>query len=87
MTSPSKTTVRCRVPAAHRAGDATVAGPPIPEENQDPMFTISAFVDALTLEEVSEVMSISLATVERDLKFSRSWLNNQLSPAGGNSPL
>src|SRR5580704_6785122 len=34
------------------ARDATVVGPLTSEENRDPMFTISAFVDALTLEEV-----------------------------------
>src|ERR1700722_12347389 len=52
LTSPSKTTVGCPLPAARRAGDARGVGPPAPEENRDPMFTISAFVDALTLEEV-----------------------------------
>src|SRR5271163_3686209 len=52
LTSPSKTAVGCRFPAARRAGDARVVGPSTPEENRDPMFTISAFVDALTLEEV-----------------------------------
>jgi RNA polymerase sigma factor (TIGR02999 family) len=36
------------------------------------------FFLALTMEEVSEVLSISLATAERDLKFSRSWLYHEL---------
>ncbi len=45
------------------------------------------FYLALTLEEVADVMSISLATVERDLKFSRSWLNHQMSPTAGSRAL
>jgi len=36
------------------------------------------FFLALTMEEVAEVLSISLATAERDLKFSRSWLYHEL---------
>jgi RNA polymerase sigma factor (TIGR02999 family) len=45
------------------------------------------FYLALTLEEVAEIMSISLATVERELKFSRSWLHHQLTPAAGTPAL
>ncbi len=37
------------------------------------------FFLALTMEESAEVLSISLATAERDLKFSRSWLFNELN--------
>jgi RNA polymerase sigma factor (TIGR02999 family) len=37
------------------------------------------FFLALTMEETAEVLSISLATAERDLKFSRSWLFHELS--------
>ena len=37
------------------------------------------FFLALTMEEAAEVMGISLATAERDLKFARSWLHAQLS--------
>ena len=37
------------------------------------------FFLALTMEETAEVLSISLATAERDLKFSRSWLFNELN--------
>jgi DNA-directed RNA polymerase specialized sigma24 family protein len=40
------------------------------------------FFLALTMEEAAEVLSISLATAERDLKFSRSWLYQELHPAG-----
>jgi RNA polymerase sigma factor (TIGR02999 family) len=36
------------------------------------------FFLALTMEETAEVLSISLATAERDLKFSRSWLFHEL---------
>ena len=38
------------------------------------------FFLALTMEEAAEVLQISLATAERDLKFSRSWLNKELRP-------
>ena len=38
------------------------------------------FFLALTMEEASDVLSISLATAERDLKFSRSWLHRELNP-------
>jgi DNA-directed RNA polymerase specialized sigma24 family protein len=37
------------------------------------------FFLALTMEETAEVLSISLATAERDLKFSRSWLFHELN--------
>jgi RNA polymerase sigma factor (TIGR02999 family) len=39
------------------------------------------FFLALTMEEAAEVLSISLATAERDLKFSRSWLFHELNSA------
>ena len=39
------------------------------------------FFLALTLEETAEVLSISLSTAERDLKFSRSWLHHELRSA------
>jgi len=39
------------------------------------------FFLALTMEETAEVLSISLATAERDLKFSRSWLFHELNSA------
>jgi RNA polymerase sigma factor (TIGR02999 family) len=39
------------------------------------------FFLALTMEESAEVLSISLATAERDLKFSRSWLFHELNHA------
>ena len=37
------------------------------------------FFLALTMEEAAEVLQISLATAERDLKFSRSWLHKELA--------
>ena len=37
------------------------------------------FFLALTMEETAHVLGISLATAERDLKFSRSWLHNELT--------
>ena len=40
------------------------------------------FFLALTMDEAADVLSISLATAERDLKFSRSWLHQELSHAG-----
>lgn len=40
------------------------------------------FFLALTMEEAAEVMGISLATAERDLKFARSWLHAQLNAGG-----
>jgi len=39
------------------------------------------FFLALTMEETAEVLSISVATAERDLKFSRSWLFHELNSA------
>ena len=36
------------------------------------------FFLALSIEEASEVLQLSPATVERDLKFARSWLYNEL---------
>ena len=38
------------------------------------------FFLALTMEEAADVLQISLATAERDLKFSRSWLHKELRP-------
>jgi RNA polymerase sigma factor (TIGR02999 family) len=40
------------------------------------------FFLALTMDEVADVLAISLATAERDLKFSRSWLHHELNYAG-----
>ena len=37
------------------------------------------FFLALTMEETAEILSISLATAERDLNFSRSWLFHELN--------
>ncbi len=39
------------------------------------------FFLALTMEEVADVLVISRATAERDLKFSRSWLYQELHAA------
>ena len=39
------------------------------------------FFLSLTMEEAADVLQISLATAERDLKFSRSWLHKELRPA------
>jgi RNA polymerase sigma factor (TIGR02999 family) len=36
------------------------------------------FYLALTMDEAADVLSISLATAERDLKFARSWLHREL---------
>lgn len=41
------------------------------------------FFLALTMEETADVLSISVATAERDLKFSRSWLFHELKVAPG----
>jgi len=41
------------------------------------------FYLALTMEEASDVLAISIATAERDLKFARSWLHRELQSAGG----
>jgi RNA polymerase sigma factor (TIGR02999 family) len=40
------------------------------------------FFLALTMDEAADVLAISLATAERDLKFSRSWLHHELNHAG-----
>lgn len=40
------------------------------------------FFLALTMDEAADVLAISLATAERDLKFSRSWLHHELNPTG-----
>jgi RNA polymerase sigma factor (TIGR02999 family) len=40
------------------------------------------FFLALTMEEAADVLGVSIATAERDLKFSRSWLYRELNPAG-----
>ena len=39
------------------------------------------FFLALTMDEAAEVLGVSLATAERDLKFSRSWLYRELNPS------
>jgi len=41
------------------------------------------FYLALTMDEAAEVLSISVATAERDLKFARSWLHRELHPVPG----
>lgn len=41
------------------------------------------FYLALTMDEASDVLGVSLATAERDLKFARSWLYRELNPARG----
>lgn len=41
------------------------------------------FYLALTVDEAADVMSISTATAERDLRFARSWLHHELHPAAG----
>jgi len=41
------------------------------------------FFLALTMDEAAEVLGISLATAERDLKFARSWLHRALHPPVG----
>jgi RNA polymerase sigma factor (TIGR02999 family) len=40
------------------------------------------FFLALTLDEAADVLEVSVATVERELKFARSWLHRELNPAG-----
>ncbi len=44
------------------------------------------FFLALTMEEAAEVLQISLATAERDLKFARSWLHKELGADYGLGP-
>jgi RNA polymerase sigma factor (TIGR02999 family) len=39
------------------------------------------FYLSLTMDEAADVLSISLATAERDLKFARSWLHKELRAA------
>jgi RNA polymerase sigma factor (TIGR02999 family) len=36
-----------------------------------------------TAEETAELMNVSKATIDRDLRFTRSWLIDRLSPPGG----
>ena len=43
------------------------------------------FFLALTMDEAADVLGISLATAERDLKFARGWLYRRLRPAAGSS--
>ena len=38
------------------------------------------FYLALTMDEASEVLGVSVATAERDLKFARSWLYREMNP-------
>ncbi len=38
------------------------------------------FFLALTMDEAADVLGVSVATAERDLKFSRSWLYRELNP-------
>jgi RNA polymerase sigma factor (sigma-70 family) len=39
------------------------------------------FFGGLTVEETAEVLSVSVATVMRDWRFTKAWLEKQLSPA------
>jgi hypothetical protein len=39
------------------------------------------------MEEAADVLDISLATAERDLKFSRSWLHKELRPLAAGTAL
>jgi len=41
------------------------------------------FFLALTMDEAADVLGVSVATAERDLKFSRSWLHRELYPPLG----
>lgn len=41
------------------------------------------FFLALSMDEAAEILQISIATAERDMKFSRSWLHRELTTAGG----
>jgi len=41
------------------------------------------FYLALTMDEAADVLGISRATAERDLKFARSWLHRELNPPVG----
>jgi RNA polymerase sigma factor (TIGR02999 family) len=45
------------------------------------------FYLSLTMEEAADVLDISLATAERDLKFSRSWLHKELRPLAAGAAL
>ena len=38
------------------------------------------FFLALTMDEAADVLGVSVATAERDLKFARSWLHRELNP-------
>ena len=38
------------------------------------------YLVGLDLEEVAQVLEISLATVNRDLRFARAWLKQRLEP-------
>jgi RNA polymerase sigma factor (TIGR02999 family) len=41
------------------------------------------FFLALTMDEAADVLAISVATAERDLKFARSWLHRELNAVAG----
>ncbi len=41
------------------------------------------FFGGLTLEEVADLMRVSVSTVRREFRIARSWLYHQLSPAAG----
>ena len=43
------------------------------------------FFGGLTIEEISEVMSLSRSTVKRDWAFARAWLRNRLEQQSGHS--
>jgi RNA polymerase sigma factor (TIGR02999 family) len=40
------------------------------------------FFLGLTMDEAADVLGVSRATAERDLKFARSWLHHELNPGG-----
>ena len=44
------------------------------------------FYLALTMDEAADVMGVSVATAERDLKFARSWLHRELNPVAAPGP-
>ena len=45
------------------------------------------FFLALSMEEAADVLNLSLATIERDLKFARSWLFNELRQTRPQAPV
>ncbi len=74
-----------RAHLAERRGGAGLLKVPLSEELAwvgtlpDQMLDLNR---ALTMNEAAEVLGVSLATAERDLKFARSWLHRELNPRG-----